>query len=1045
MDKITLITHSSGDMVQTALQASVHLFSSKLVLVCALVGLIVSVAGPVIGMGANDTNTAAARSPANAVFIQIFSRFILLVIFLAVMFPNSKVNMRVDVLVEDREDASLTGVVNDVPFFVAVPSALVSQICDKLTGVMETLYASPTSYNLDYSDTGIGYPLKVFKAVDDIRFPNGKLRMDASNYMQECVLPKIITDESEANSLLNSIKVYEKMGDYASPAYMTYTCDDMDCSSRTFRTCASAYTEIGTSITNNIDAFKLYIAQYTGIGWTKTGTPDADKLADSIEQIYRLVYGVTGGSSSLIDGETAIVNSAFINELFDAVKIWEKYRGAEASLAHSAEIQAERAIKGSWRLQGALFFKFFKKIRAYIEAGIFVLIPILIIFALVKVHFTIMFVIVALVMTIFLVDPVFALINQQIVAELGSFSSMGLTPSFNGIQQVLPIVEEDLGILNVMTTAVFMITTFIVGMGSKMAHSSIISNMGQTAQGAANEIEGQGNVSWNNRRMNNNQSNKFDTVPQASVMGGNGHAYNITGPAASIAAGQGNYLASMGYSGFGKQHGVNLSGKTVSRDFNTSTGMGIDSFGGGDSITTPHDTSFSYTKDASLGTGFEKSLNGTKNAILSHAATQSFMRTVRSSFDRSYNENLEALNTGRFTTGEGLSDSQRFAWDVMKRIDGSNSWGVDKQAKALSQIQVITSMDAGASGKAGIPFLAHFGVSGKTGLGLSGGVDSVDSSSWNENISKAYSDTIQDSHNANYDKTMQALKEEMTSNRKGISNAAVLAKSYADTLNSEEVQRLSQNYSKASSAKLAWENSQRTSASTKISAGGMYTGFGNFELQSVERDVLKSNDGHLIETYNNSKLAMGDIKAGLVETVGILRSQGNNTSLERLLRISAENESPSSHIAQDVHSSYLRDQGINDRVAGQYSSLSGNIQGNIDGVGGYVDHNSNVVQNLVAAKRTEAQVNFDRNSIGVGGSPNYPNFEKLYDYRTVALRDDAESLQDEKLQQGWDGVDQQSVVRQDESLGDNTVRYSGKLFKNQMKYFQKYGDKIFRK
>ena len=350
--------------------------------------------------------------------------------------------------------------------------------------------------------------------------------------------------------------------------------------------------------------------------------------------------------------------------------------------------------------------------------------------------------------------------------------------------------------------------------------------------------------------------------------------------------------------------------------------------------------------------------------------------------------------------------------------------------------------DAAAQGKIGIPLLAETGFKAYAGGKIGGNVDISENSSWGQNITKAYNDTIRDSNNHSYDNTMQFLKEQMTSTREGTTDTASMAKAFSDALGSEDVQRLAENYNSAKNASDSWRMDNRDAAATTVSAGALYSGFGRYDLQSVESDILHSGNEALINTYNNSKRKYGDIKAGLVETIGVLQST-ESRSLGELLKITANNEGSDSYIAQDVYASYLRQQGISETVRAGSSSIRNDVHSSMGGMGNHVDHTSSVIQNMIEKKRTAVQKKIDNSNIG--GSPNYPDFQNTFNIESRDLRDIAEGLHDEKFIRGTDQIDKESAVHYDDSLGDASVNHVGDIVRNQGKNLKNLSNRILKR
>ena len=166
-------------------------------------------------------------------------------------------------------------------------------------------------------------------------------------------------------------------------------------------------------------------------------------------------------------------------------------------------------------------------------------------------------------------------------------------------------------------------------------------------------------------------------------------------------------------------------------------------------------------------------------------------------------------------------------------------------------------------------------------------------------------------------------------------------------------------------------------------------------------------------------------------------------SLGELLKITANNEGTDSYIAQDVYASYLRQQGISETVGAGSSFIRNDVHSSLGNMGNRVDHTSSVVQNMIEKKRTAAQKKIDNSNIG--GSPNYPNFQRRFNCETSGLRDMVEGLHDEKFIRGTDQIDKESTVHYNDSLGDASVNHVGDILRNQGKNLKNLSNRILRR
>lgn len=533
MDTATIIAHNSGFYVATALQAAASMFGSDLVLVCALLGLIIAIAGPLIGFGATDSNTAASASPFQAIFAQMWAKWILLLLFCVVIFPtkNNPFGLRVNtVFIEDRENSNYDTVVNNVPFFVVAPIALTSQVGDKLTDMMETYFVSPSAFTFTYSARGLAYAIKIFQEHLDLSFPN-ELRPDAVNYFKNCVAPEI-DNESESETFLSQTDIMAYLSgavEYNSLSRITPICDTSDCLTSTYYSCAAARSTIDTNISNTWPNIQAYIAKKTGIGFTDgLGVVSGDEtiFEDELDEVLDAVFSPGPSSGSL-----AIKNILLIDAFFDGITLWEKDLGETASIQYAAAIQAQRGMGMEWMQKGAFFSKLFTEIRALLECSFLVLIPLLFIFAIVRSQFAVIYTIVGMGMTLALVDPIYVLFNYFVDQKITDITYMGYTYNYINLLKIKPIFNEQLNLMNYLSTFVLGFAGFImmvVSKGSSASHGagSGAGQIGQShIQSAAAEVGGHGNINWDNRSVGNQS---YDNLARSNTSMHNSSARNIS-------------------------------------------------------------------------------------------------------------------------------------------------------------------------------------------------------------------------------------------------------------------------------------------------------------------------------------------------------------------------------------------------------------------------------------------------------------------------------------------------------------------------------------
>jgi len=891
MNQLSIICHNSGDIIINALEASKIIMQSNVIMIFAIGGIILSVMGPFIGLSAKDSNTSASANMSAALLSQTWSRVVLMILFLVICFPSSYIPNGIltkTVLVEDRSNQFLSGTVEDVPLVICIFGSIISIIGDELSSMVETAYQNPTTYPTTYRESGIGYPLRVFKETQRIEFPMGKIKTDALNYTLKCVMPEIIGEESEGLNLLNSTDLlsYYDNPKFKSNARYVNVCNDMNCSSVTLITCFNMYNQFQSTVNNNLNLIKTNIAKSTGIGWRDTGiNHDLDKFSNSVEELYQFLFYPP------ISGDTAIVNSCLINVFLESVDNWEKLYDATPSLSQASNLHAERSLESQLQLKESIWSKRFVKIRAIYEGGLYLISPILIILAITRANFQIFFIICGLNLSLALIDPIYAIINQNILAKLESISSLNYAANYINIREVAPIINQDLTLVNYITSSVMILSAWIVSqVGGTSSFKGVgSSEMDGAAKGGAS-IEGSGSYSFDNISMGNKSLYQENLSPSVvkTIKSDSGIGTYKT---------YGNHLAGSSGSPFAGNNGhYDFSGMTNSGNLVRSTGLMTNSgiLPRISNITSAGSVNTGYTAELYSSNGYNdvkqhsKTFGQAWNALKSNSSTISYTNQLNAVENDNYNRNMQTTKSHR--DSESISGSQTEAWakSVLESVSGSETWDASKRAAAMNYISGSGGLKAGRN--LGIP-----GVESLLGASLDSGLVKRVSSNQAEGLTKKLDSAVQNSikndEGGQWSRAKSEILDEVNSKSSGFSLGASYAHALSHLSQDSNIRNLSFQAQKSLQGIETAQNSIQSGNRVSISGDKAFSDLTDGHIKYINDTIKNKGSGDLKAMYSNfvgKATNSTDQKVALTETLSNLLSLGKNYEAQELLDITSE-------------------------------------------------------------------------------------------------------------------------------------------------------------
>lgn len=424
----------------------------------ARIGLIVGVF--ILGFQAVMNNTG----------IQFQKVLVCLILYLAMYGPSGRA------LIEDVYTGDVA-VVDNVPLGPLAVGSIVSNIGYVLTNTFEQAFSTPGMTNYGFADP-LNTLVQVRKIANNVislgsmtgAGANESLMASWSNYMRECTLVAANNDERALHSMLGRTDAIAALK-FDSNVYFTKIYDGS--ADGVVKTCTDAFSILSTMTTGKEDELLGDI----GKGFTQSGTAlDSAALEAKLNDALQYV------ANGVVDARTFAVMSAVLPILEGApsAKSIDDMQGAAAIMMS----QAMQQQNTQWAAEGSMFTRYIRPFMTFFEGFIYAITP-LMAFVIVLGGFGIGLVAKYLLILIWMVlwMPVLSIVNlyalnqTQVKIEAitgGSFAVAGL--SFNHLRDMLPILEQQIGVAGMMASSVPALCMFLV-YGTSVAASGIAARL----------------------------------------------------------------------------------------------------------------------------------------------------------------------------------------------------------------------------------------------------------------------------------------------------------------------------------------------------------------------------------------------------------------------------------------------------------------------------------------------------------------------------------------------------------------------------------------
>lgn len=421
---------------------------------------------------------------------------------------------QITIEVEDVMNSANNKTINNVPWAVGYPMALISSLDYKLGTAYELASSMPAS--LRYSDNGMMLPLSLFNSSVTYKITDPRLSQNVFTYITECALPDFEDGTKNYDFVLNTDDLWAYMGG-TNPAIMTkYLKAD---GTTEIKSCSDDYGAINSDMNAYFSASGGAMQNLA----TQMGFASASAIATKLGSTHQWLHGATSNASNIL------MQNASINAFSGAFKSYAAMNSADPSATAMYAGKAESVASSNMVISGILGSKYIpitKGILVCIVAGLTPMLALVMLTPIGAKSF-----LGYLTMLLWLATWH---LGEVILNHLVSVKAKGVIDMYADDKLTVtlkPLVEAaSMDYINMISSMYWMVPTIsglIVGGFSWGALASMTGGItGRVAKGEAVGSEmGMGSWQSGNVRMNTTMANKHDTTS----MLGYGQAHNIQG------------------------------------------------------------------------------------------------------------------------------------------------------------------------------------------------------------------------------------------------------------------------------------------------------------------------------------------------------------------------------------------------------------------------------------------------------------------------------------------------------------------------------------
>ena len=260
---------------------------------------------------------------------------------------------KVTVHVTDKTDLALKGAkIDNVPFLLALPATLSSQIGDKITSEFETVFSLPN--DMKYSENGMIFGLKLMNAATKVTIGNGATRENLNNFIKRCIFYDMHLNFYNIDQLKTADDIWDFIKPYQSQNRFIYYYNPDNIAASGYQSCKDGANllekDLGSEISNwkttNVGTTKIIaLIDYLG----RKGPQSKKLFMDSLPNVGDYLLNVSKSSEELLRQSMMINMINFSTESNEAEHNVQSYQNARAEFQTNSTYktigaQAEKAL-----------------------------------------------------------------------------------------------------------------------------------------------------------------------------------------------------------------------------------------------------------------------------------------------------------------------------------------------------------------------------------------------------------------------------------------------------------------------------------------------------------------------------------------------------------------------------------------------------------------------------------------------------------------------------------------------------------------------------
>jgi len=432
-----------------------------------------------------------------------------------------------DLYIDDKTNANNNVVVTDVPYAVARPFAIFSEV-NRIAGEMYesagSLSSSGSNSSINYTNSGMLTGLNVFQHTTGHKIVDPTISQNVENYIFDCVMPDIEGGFKDYNSITQSTGLWTYLGNTNPSIIASYRNTD---GSNELLNCLDFYSRVS-------GVLNTYVTT-TGLDFmaNQIGTLSATSLSSAIGTSSSYLHGVAKTATA------TLLQNVSINSFSSAFQSYSAINGISGEGAAYYAGKAESTASSNMIISGILGSKYIPVTKGILLTIIASLTPFIALSMLTPLAFKALVGYFTILSWLSLWQVGEVVLNHIIMTKAESY----ITGFSDYTIEVKPLIDSSvIDYINMASSMYWMIPTIsllIVGgfsistfsqMSGGMTQRAARGEMAATEMGSGNV--GHGNVghnSYNANAMNSTKSSQYGTSSVVQDMAGTLSNGNFTG------------------------------------------------------------------------------------------------------------------------------------------------------------------------------------------------------------------------------------------------------------------------------------------------------------------------------------------------------------------------------------------------------------------------------------------------------------------------------------------------------------------------------------